>query len=73
MSMAEDARQDALRRAQKASEKDVLDELKRQGVNNLSDLVKDRLEDLRSRGEPSETQEATSTFIYKCFIYHAQD
>ena len=59
-------RQEALKKAKAASEKDVLEELRKNGVNDLDDLVKARLKDLKGRQDGEEGRRA---FIYTQFIF----
>jgi hypothetical protein len=69
---SEEVRRDTLRRAQALTRKEVLDELKRQGVNNLNELVDARLEEVKKMGQgagaSAATEERGSVLIYKCFI-----
>ena len=71
-----DALQDALNRGKSLTSQQVLDELRRQGVTDLDDLVNTRLEEIKALSRPAGGRESTggdeeergSILIYKCFV-----
>jgi hypothetical protein len=65
-----EVRRDTIKRAKGLTRKDVLDELRRQGVNNLNELIDIRLEAIKAMddGAGESTEERGSILVYKCFV-----
>lgn len=53
------------------SPEDALNELRKQGINSLEDLVNKSMEQLRTAGTNTAALEQVEdeTFIYRCFVY----